>query len=100
MVIWFLLPGPSKNVASNDGNIMRLEAVISDRAYQPSSFDVPLGTTVALNIKNRDTENHGLIITELGVEGGIGPLNTKTIQLVADTYGLTSTYSKTTHPLK
>ena len=66
-VIWFLLPGPSNNVTPNDGDIMRLEAVISDRAYQPSSFDVPLGTTVELTIKNRDNENHGLSITEFGV---------------------------------
>lgn len=85
---------------SSAGTVVKYSAVITNRSYNPAQIDVPLGTTVELTVTNNDNENHGLTISEFGVNGFVGPGQTKTVRFVADKVGQTATFCSAAHPEK
>ena len=98
--VWFLGKGSVEDDVAVDSSVIRLSAEISGRAYNPPSFDVPLGSTVELTVTNRDNEQHGLSIPDLGVRGFIGARQVKTIIFEANQLGRASTFCSQTHPEK
>ncbi len=82
------------------GKVLKLSATIRNRSYIPTSIDVPFGSMVELTVKNEDNEQHGLGIAGFGVQGSVGPLQTKTVKFEASQRGETNTVCSSTHPEK
>jgi len=85
---------------SIDGQVLQLSASITNRTYTPLQFDVPFGTTVELTVTNYDNEQHGLSLSDFGVQNFVGPLQTKTVRFVANRRGLSATFCSINHPEK
>jgi len=85
---------------SQDSQVLKFNAEISGRKYNPEQIDVPLGSTVELTVKNNDNEQHGLTISDFGVNGFVGPLQTKTVRFVASARGQSTTFCSVAHPEK
>jgi len=86
--------------SSQDEEVLRFEAVISGRSYEPDRIEVPLGATVELTVKNEDNEQHGLFFSEFGVQDVVRPRSTKTIRFTANRLGETSSFCSVAHPEK
>lgn len=86
--------------AAQDSQVLKFSASINNRSYNPKQIDVPFGSTVELTVKNNDNEQHGLGISDFGVQGFVGPKQTKTIRFVADKRGQANTFCSTAHPEK
>ena len=80
--------------------VLSVFARIKDRAYEPNRIDVPLGATVELTVRNDDNEQHGLFLSQFGVQEVVGPRGTKTIRFTANNLGTSATFCSTTHPEK
>lgn len=83
-----------------DGQVLTFSASITNRAYSPSQIDVPFGATVELTVTNNDNEQHGLSIQDFGVQGFVGPRQTKTVRFVANRRGEATTFCSIAHPEK
>lgn len=90
----------STSQVSQDSQVLKINVEISGRKYNPEQIDVPLGSTVELTVKNNDNEQHGLSISNFGVNGFVGPLQTKTVRFVADQNGKSTTFCSVAHPEK
>jgi len=86
--------------ATQDSEVLKLSAVITNRSYSPKQIDVPFGATVELTVKNNDNEQHGLFLQNFGVQDFVGPLRTKTIRFIANTRGESATFCSVAHPEK
>ena len=83
-----------------DEEVLRYSATIRGRAYDPDKIEIPLGATVELTVTNEDNEQHGLFLSEFGVQEVVGPRRTKTIRFKANRLGVSSTFCSATHPEK
>jgi len=80
--------------------VLRYSATIKGRAYEPDRIEIPIGATVELTVKNEDNEQHGLFLSEFGVQEVVGPRSTKTIRFKANRLGTSSTFCSVAHPEK
>lgn len=84
----------------SDSQVLRFEASISNRKYTPEQIDIPFGATIELTVQNNDNEQHGLSISDFGVNDFVGPLQTKTVRFVANRRGESATFCSVAHPEK
>ena len=95
---------PSQSTEANDavqeGQVLTFSTSITNRAYSPSQIDVPFGATIELTVTNNDNEQHGLSIQDFGVQGFVGPHQTKTVRFVANRRGEATTFCSIAHPEK
>ncbi len=89
---------PTRIVQENE--VLKFSAVITNSAYSPTVIDVPFGATVELTVKNNDNQNHGLSFQDFGIQGFVGPGQTKTIRFVANSKGQAPSFCSTAHPEK
>jgi len=85
---------------AEESQVLKLSASITNRKYTPEQIDVPFGAKVELTVKNNDNEQHGLSIQDFGVQGFVGPRQTKTIRFVANRRGESTTFCSVAHPEK
>jgi len=85
---------------TQEGQILAYSASITNRSYSPGQIDVPFGETVELTVKNNDSEQHGLIISDFGVQDFVAPLQTKTVRFVASRRRQSTTFCSVAHPEK
>ena len=86
--------------AVQEGQVLTFSTSITNRAYSPSQIDVPFGATIELTVTNNDNEQHGLSIQDFGVQGFVGPHQTKTVRFVANRRGEATTFCSIAHPEK
>ena len=79
------------------GSVKEFNAVIQNYRYSPESINVNFGDRVRINIKNNDGVTHGISLPVFGVNTGVGPGQTTTIQFVANARGNPETFCSTDH---
>ena len=87
--------GCSKNPTGNA--IKEFNTQISNFQYSPETINVNLGDTVRINIKNNDPVTHGISLPIFGVQEGVRPGQTTTIQFIANQLGNPETFCSTDH---
>lgn len=102
---YFILRGLPFNsdghtAALEDKNLTKISVVVSSRKYEPERIEVPLGATIELSVQNKDDEQHGLFISDFGIQETVGPRDSKTIRFVADRVGTATTSCSSIHPEK
>ena len=85
------------NVPPSSADVKEFDAVIQNFRYSPESINVNFGDTVKINIKNNDGLTHGISLPAFGVNTGVGPGQTTTIQFVANQRGNPATFCSTDH---
>ena len=93
------------NVASNTGSVAstpstdvkEFNTVIQNYRYNPESINVNFGDRVKINIKNNDGITHGISLPVFGVNTGVRPGQTTTIEFTANTRGNPETFCSTDH---
>ena len=83
-------------VVSADG-VKEFNTAIQNFQYDPQTINVNFGDTVRINIKNNDRVGHGISLPVFGVNTGVSPGQTTTIQFVANQRGNPETFCSTDH---
>ena len=91
--------------ASNTGSVAstpstdvkEFNTVIKNYRYNPEVINVNFGDRVRINIKNNDRITHGISLPVFGVNTGVSPGQTTTIQFVANQRGNPETFCSTDH---
>lgn len=86
-------PAPA---VSADG-VKEFNTAIQNFQYNPQSINVNFGDRVRINIKNNDGVGHGISLPVFGVNTGVAPGQTKTIEFVANQRGNPETFCSTDH---
>jgi len=86
----------SAPVASSD-DVKEFNTAIQNFQYNPQTINVNFGDRVRINIKNDDGVGHGISLPVFGVNTGVGPGQTKTIEFVANQRGNPETFCSTDH---
>jgi len=79
------------------GEVKEFNTIIQNFQYNPETFNVNLGDSVKINIKNNDAIGHGISLPIFGVNAAVGPGQTTTIQFVANQRGNPETFCSTDH---
>ncbi len=83
-----------------DGDVLKFSTSITNRSYSPKQIEVPFGAVVEITVKNNDNEQHGLSLSDFGVNDFVAPLQTKTIRFTANKKGESVTFCSVNHPEK
>jgi len=79
------------------GSVKEFNTVIQNYRYNPESINVNFGDRVKINIKNNDGIRHGISLPVFGVNTGVSPGQTTTIEFVANQRGNPETFCSTDH---
>jgi len=77
--------------------VKEFNTVIQNYRYSPESINVNFGDKVKINIKNNDRITHGISLPIFGVNTGVRPGQTTTIEFVANQRGNPETFCSTDH---
>jgi len=72
------------NAGGGPGELVEIKTTIQGFKYNPDVINIKEGSRVKLTIENKDNVVHGLHLPQFGIVDSQPPLNTKTVEFIAE----------------